>query len=264
MRSVLMIFLVLVVVMLGCSSDNGGEPKEMIGRPQAEGVAFNDSKIIDKRLIVLLDNSGSITDQSGKKAAKELLKIIKNLGEECHLLVYTTENNPVNPALVDEMKSVPLKPSERARYNSEWNEKIKKIVLTLVEASKEKRNETCILSGIKSIYNGLVGQVHARENYLVILSDMLECCNGLCPEKTNTFETAEAKINSLQLEDFPLSQFVPLENISVYFLTPSLKNRQVMGSSQLKQFWTHVFHGLGYDDLPTMSTSLDAFRNNNF
>ena len=72
MRSVLMIFLVLVVVMLGCSSDNGGEPKEMIGRPQAEGVAFNDSKIIDKRLIVLLDNSGSITDQSGTRILNPL------------------------------------------------------------------------------------------------------------------------------------------------------------------------------------------------
>lgn len=122
--------------------------------------------------------------------------------------------------------------------------------------------KTCILSPLKSIYNRILSS-EEHDNYLLIFSDMMECCKHGCPDSPEEFKRLTDNLGSYQLDQYKLAQYIPFENISVVYATQGSKLNQgeLMESPHFKAFWDSVFVKMGYKSRPVFSDNFEKWLN---
>lgn len=249
--------LFLSCFMLSC----GGDDPQRASTIDTPSVAQNTFK---KRVVLLIDASSSITQESKLLAAGYARQIANALADESHLLIYSTEQNTTQQALIDIKKSTPLKPSEKANYASRvWPATVNKIHDTVLQKCNQGGSVSCILDGLKSVRAGLAGASTAQETYLLVISDMLECCELGCPSKPKDFVGMADKLEKSHLPEFELSSKIPKEHVKVCYINQNAKseNATMIASPEFRAFWRKSFALLGYNEMPEPGTSIGAFLN---
>ena len=249
-------FLFFSCFMLSCGSDSP-PPASTAPTPS---IAQNALK---KRVVLVIDASSSITQESKSLAAGYARQIANTLPDESHLLIYSTEKNTTQQALVDIKKETPLKPSLRSDYESRvWPANVKKVYDVVLAKCNQGASVSCILDGLKSVRAGLAGATPAQETYLLIVSDMLECCELGCPAKPKDFVGMTDKLEkSSDLAEFELLSKIPKEHVKICYINQNAKseNATMIASPEFRTFWRKSFALLGYNEMPEPGTSIDAF-----
>ena len=131
--------------MLSCGGDN----------PQTESTTPTPTitqSTLKKRVVVLIDASSSITESSKLLAAGYAKQVANTLADESHLLIYSTEKNTTQQALIDIKKEIPLKPSLRSDYEMRvWPAHAKRVYDTVLTECNKGSSVSCILDGLKSV-----------------------------------------------------------------------------------------------------------------
>jgi len=247
--------LFLSFVMLSCGSDNPQPPSTV---PTPSGI----QNTLKKRVVLLIDASSSITEESKRLAAGYARQIASALGDESHLLIYTTEKNTTQQALIDMKKVTPLKPSAKADYEARiWPANVKKVYDAVLAKCNQGASVSCILDGLKSVRTGLAGATTAQETYLLVISDMLECCELGCPTNPKDFAGMEEKLEKSDLSVFELASKIPKEHLKICYINQNAKpaNAAMIASPAFRAFWRKSFALLGYNEMPEPGTSIDAF-----
>ncbi|MAT53648.1 MAG: hypothetical protein CMN32_04155 [Saprospirales bacterium] len=249
--------LIFIMVFSACGGNN-----------ENSGTTANEppNKRMDKRIFIVLDNSGSVNRTNLELINECTDKILKKLKGAYKIYLFTTDvtdrsvQHPTAKLEVEALKS--SRPSEREKHEKKVDS-LKQIFIADISGAMESApDKTCILSSIKSAYN-FIQTSEEYENYLLILSDMLECCKYGCPSNPEGFEKLTGKISSYQLSEYPLDKYIPLENIAVVFATKGLAQKQgeLMESPQFKSFWDSAFKEMGYEKRPVFGPSYEHWLN---
>lgn len=247
---------ILIAIIFSCGESKS--PKS----EQAEQSKPTSETTFQKRVILLIDASASLTEGSQKLAVQYAGEVADVLGDESHLLVYTTEKNPAQPAIVDEKKSAPLNPMARTDFNTRiWPATIKRIKDTVEAKCRKGESTSCILDGLKSVKAGLANASKAEETYLLIISDMLEDCELGHPETAKDFAKMKIVLEKSDLGEFQLASKIPLLHVKICYINHDARpgNVAMIGSSEFRAFWQQAFKMLGYTEMPEPGTSIAAF-----
>lgn len=254
----LFIIILISTFLLSCDSDKPPKPESTDSLP--EEPATPDP--IEKRVILLIDVSSSITKASKELAASYARMVANALADESHLLVYTTEKGATLPAIVDVKKIVPLGPIERETFKSAWPAKVQKISETVRANCQKSISSSCILDGLKSVRTGLNGVSKAQETYLLVISDMLECCGLGCPKIAKDFDKMKKELEKRgDLNAFQLAALIPQNHIQICYISKDVKpaDADMIESAEFRDFWKQAFTMLGYADTPARVTSIHSF-----
>lgn len=243
---------------ISCGDNNPPHPESTVS-PASESVSVD---ALEKRVILLIDVSGSITEESKKLAAQYARRIANGLADESHLLIYTTEKNIAQQAIVDIKKATPLKPLDRADFEARiWPSTITQTHDIVLAKCNEGASTSCILDGLKSVRTGLAGASKARQTYLLVISDMLEDCELGHPETAKDFAKMKLKLEKSDLNDFQIASKIPQEHVQICYINQNARpvNAEIMASPEFRAFWQQAFKMLGYSGMPEPGTSIDAF-----
>ncbi len=218
--------------------------------------------VFQKRVVLIIDISSSLTESNQKMAAQYAGQVAKYLGDDSQLLIYTTEKNTSQQAIVDAKKSVPLKPSARADFEARiWPLTVNATYNTVFDKCKKSESNSCIIDGLKSVITGLSNASKAHDTYLLIVSDMLECCELGCPKQAKEFEAMKIKIIKSDLNDFHLATKIPLDHLKICLTTQDVapQSAELIASPEFREFWKEAFKMLGYPTMPEPGTGIDSF-----
>lgn len=261
MRQILLFSILLkLVLFLSCNCNGDNSEKS---RQETSGTNVPAPKdIFEKRVILVVDVSSSITEDSKLLAARYAGQITKELADDSHLLIYTTEKNSAQQAIVDIKKIIPLKPTEKADFETRiWPGIVKSTYDIVLTKGKKGGSTSCILDGVKSVRAGLANASKAKETYLLIISDMLEDCELGSPKTAKDFVMMKKKLEKSDLRDFQLASKIPQDQMKICFINQNAKpgNANMIASPEFRAFWQQAFKMLGYSEMPAPGTSIDAF-----
>ncbi len=220
------------------------------------------SKRAPKRVFIVLDNSGSVNRENISLIQEKMDDLFGILKRNFSIYLFTTDvtdrsvQHPV--ASIEFYHSSTSTPAERRQRRAEKVSKHKYLRDTLVvNLMTEHPNKTCILSAFKSIYK-FIQSSESNDDYLLIFSDMMECCKFGCAENVSGFKRLFRDIDKYRLNEYSLSDYVSLDHIAVAYVTHSLdeKNSEVIESESFNHFWTEAFKQMGYADKPIFGTSI--------
>lgn len=216
---------------------------------------------VKKRIIVIFDSSKSIPEQSIRRALNAVKKIANEMDDKSQLVIFTTNKSTVQPPLVNIKKEVPINSRDRRIYQETWNKDIDKITSGIRNHIQEQEEATCLVSAMKSVKNYLNGASSAQQTYPIFISDMLECCDGICIEKKAGIPNSMKKVEKLDLSYYALADLIPASNLYGYQLSQNLEEQylKVIDTEEFRQFWKTVFQKFGYEAAPDFTTSLDKF-----
>ncbi len=221
-------------------------------------------KPLSKRVFIVLDNSSSVNRANFEIINRSIDELVSSFDKNYNIFLFTTDvtdrstQHPAGEFVFKLPKT--LKPTERKMMEDSIAHLSDRFRKDVERAMEDKPNKTCVLSALKSIYSFIKSSAEYK-NYLLIISDMLECCKYGCPDNQAEFGALANKVKNYQLENYHLSEYIPLENIAVVYATEALsqKEGELIESPEFKSFWQKAFGAMGYEDMPVFGPSAERF-----
>ncbi|MCO6491786.1 MAG: hypothetical protein J5I98_25450 [Phaeodactylibacter sp.] len=215
---------------------------------------------------VLFDYSRSLDTNSIKVTAKRAYDLVMSCPVGTTLEFLPIDNNPfTQPALFYTAEQKPSYQKEVKKWEMEKIDKASQIGSLIMAMHNSSDINSCIVHGFSTVYNyarNLSGNYNIR---LIVLSDMLECCDNLpCAQSIRGFQKLLEEMDEYNLSATPLSQAVPFENITIVINSSNLpKIKEIYNSPnrEFYQFWEAVATGMGYNKAFTMSPTLPKLGN---
>lgn len=216
---------------------------------------------LNKRCIILFDISGSLGEEGNKRVSKSVYETIQQISDNSEIRVFAIDNNEYATPVFKFLKQIPSKPRAKLAYPQEVNNMSLIAADTVLKRCQTQINTSCIVKGFKTVSNSLNREVPAKQTCLLVLSDMLECCDAGCPQRPMDFKSLMNKIAKYQLNECQLATRIPLENVWIAPITgnPTQKNNTLQSSKEFKDFWTEIFKSMGYTEKPPFNQDLGAF-----
>lgn len=215
---------------------------------------------------VLFDYSKSLDTNSIKTTAKRAFDLVKACPEGTTINFLPINNDPfAQPILQYTQSKMPSKPQEVPLWKKRNGEKAAEIFNKIKDMHQSGNINSCIVHGFSTVYNH-VKTLPANSNLrLIVLSDMLECCDNMtCAQDVKGFQKLLTTMSKYNLTACPLSQYIPYEKITLVISASDLPKIKAIYNSpkqEFYQFWELVAKGMGYEKGFVMSPNLPALTN---
>jgi len=211
---------------------------------------------------VLFDYSKSLDPNSIKVTAARAFDLVKNCPVGVTIKFLPINNEVFAQAVASHTRtSKPDKPKDVAPWQRQIGDDAAKAFKTIYDLYEQQDVKSCIVNGFTTVLNHAQNLPEGSRARLVVLSDMLECCEDLpCVQRFENLAPLMHRIEEYHLASCPLSKYVPFENITVVVnSSPNPQYQKISKSQEFYQFWDAVAKGMGYEkrwrfspDLPTL------------
>lgn len=259
-----MLCFVLYALITGCNNDPSSNKSLQEREPVnvLNPTSTNQGGKLDHRIVIMVDCSRSVSQVDMDSVQSKVQQVILRAPNKTEILVFGTRHNTNETPGFTWIKKKPLKPEARKAYEStEIKQKSQEGASIVKGFFRSPTDNSCIIESLKSVYNFINGAQEARHTFLFVFSDMMECCDAVCPESPSAFKKMKEKIDSYNLGMTPLANLIHRENICVGLAaaTPKQTIKNCQESSEYSDFWREVFKKFGYSDKPEYSVNINRF-----
>lgn len=216
-------------------------------------------------ILVLFDYSKSLDASSIKTTISNASKLVRQCPANSTISFLPINNNPyTKPAFSYTRPKKPTKPYELQKWKEkkeEDDEKNSKEIQDLINRMyQNEKVGSCIVNGFVTVYN-YASVLNDTSTKLIVLSDFFECCSDTpCGESVNGFQRLLNEIDKYNLSDYPLSQYIPHNNVILVVNSSNNPDFNKIYSSpggEFKLFWEAVAKRMGYESAFKMVPDLE-------
>lgn len=256
MKNIIFLLAFFLVISACNTGDETADGEKIVSPPlKKESVVY-----------VLFDYSKSLDANSFKTTADRASKLVRNCPVGMTLKFLPINNDPfAQPIFSYTRKPKPNKPHLVQAWETQ-NIELGAKIAKLIEDMHQKGNvNSCIAHGFSTVYNHVKTLPKDGNIKLIVLSDLLECCDNMtCAQSVKGFKKLLKELNKYNFGACPLSQHIPYNNITLVINSSDLTSIKEIYNSpdrEFYQFWEIVAKGMGYEKGFVMSPNLPVLTN---